>query len=72
MVHGVASRNGTPLVANVTSGDVLTSVDGTPTAGLTFSAVVNLLRGIDGERKTLGLERGGAHVDVAAKVVKVV
>lgn len=72
VVQGIASREGTPLATGVLAGDRLLSVDGVVTSGLRFSEVVDLLRGQEGQTKTLRLMRDGAAVEVVAPVVRVV
>ena len=72
VVQGVASRDGTPLATGVVAGDRLLSVDGVATSGLGFSGVVGLLRGEEGQTRTLRLRRDGADLEVVAPVVRVV
>lgn len=72
VIQGVASRGGTPLATGVVTGDQLLSVDGVATSGLRFSEVVGLLRGEEGQTKTLQLRRDGAGVEVVVPVVRVV
>jgi hypothetical protein len=71
VIQGVASRNGTPLVTGLIAGDRLMSVDGEAAGGLRFSEVVGLLRGEEGQTKTLQIRREGAFVEVVAPVVRV-
>lgn len=72
VIHGVACRDGEPLVGGIEAGDRLNTVDGVPVRDRRFSAVIDLLRGEEGQAKSLQLERDGHLVEVEAPVVTVV
>lgn len=67
-VLGVAVKDGKPLVEGVERGDLLLRVGDLSTDGATMGAVVDALRGVPGEIRTLVLEREGVRFTIEAKV----
>jgi C-terminal processing protease CtpA/Prc len=67
-VLGVAVKDGKPLVEGVEPGDLLFSVGDLSVNGATMGAVVDALRGVPGEIRTLALEREGVRFTIEAKV----
>ena len=68
VVIGMATQDGKKTVDRVAANDRLISVDGVPVTGKTMGTVLTLLHGQPGERRNLGLERGGRKVTVSARV----
>jgi carboxyl-terminal processing protease len=48
--------------AGLRPGDVIEAVDGTPVPGIERETVLNLLRGAEGSKVTVGIQRGGRHL----------
>jgi hypothetical protein len=69
-VAGVTTTNGAPAVAGVEAGDALLRVGTLDTAGATMGAVIDALRGVPGETRTLVLDRQGRRVTVEARVTR--
>ncbi len=67
-VLGVAVKDGKPLVEGVEPGDLLLRVGDLSVSGATMGTVVDALRGVPGEIRTLALEREGVRFTVDAKV----
>ena len=68
----VAPIEGTPAArAGVQPKDVIVSIDGQTTRGMTTEDAVKLIRGPEGSEVVLGLRRQGALVDVALKRARI-
>ena len=67
-VAGVTTKNGAPIVTGFEIGDVLLRVGPLDTTDATMGAVVDALRGVPGEVRTLLVERQGKQVTVEARV----
>lgn len=68
VVIGIATRDGKKTVDGVAANDRLISVGGVLVTGKTMGTVLTLLHGKPGERRNLGLERGGKNFTVSARV----
>jgi hypothetical protein len=58
-IVGVAKVAGQPVLAGVEPGDVLVSVDGVPTKGVTMGRIWSMLSGTPGQLRELRLETNG-------------
>jgi hypothetical protein len=67
---GVATKDGKPAVAVVQPGDKLIRVGSLYTTGALMGQVVDALRGVPGETRTLVVEREGKQLTVEAKVAR--
>ena len=70
-VIGVARRDGKPAVPGVEPGDTLLRVGDLEATGASMGTVVDALRGMPGEVRTLVLDRGGERIEVEAPVEQV-
>ncbi len=69
-VAGVVERDGAPTVDGVKPEDLLLRVGGLEVHGSTMGQVVDALRGLPGEMRTLELERGGERLTIEAPVAR--
>jgi predicted aspartyl protease len=70
-VAGVAKQNGIQVIETVRPGDKLLKIDGLVVNGANFSRVVDALRGKQGQKRALVLERDGKQIDVVASVTRI-
>jgi hypothetical protein len=69
-VIAVATKDGKPSVEGVEPGDKLLEVDGLKATGATMGTVIDALRGVPGETRTLILERNGKQFKILAPVAR--
>jgi hypothetical protein len=63
-----ALKDGRPLTSSLEAGDILVSIDGLATKGLSMGPVVDALRGTPGSRKSIVVQRRGEELRVEAVV----
>jgi hypothetical protein len=67
-VLGIVQSNGKTSVQGIEPEDIIISIDGFNTKGVTMGAVVDMLRGKPGETRKIAIKRKGQLFEVNAKV----
>jgi hypothetical protein len=70
-VLAVTKKNGKPILEGVQQGDILLQIDTLITTGATMGTVVDALRGKNGDKRVLLLERDGKQFSVIGHVERI-